>query len=138
MGSNGAVFEIAILATVLCFTHSDRQAVGLCKSCNKGLCHDCATDLGDGLACKGAHEENVTRLNSLIAKNLRVQAATPKNTWAILPVFLAFIGLVFAVFGITTEGIGGFLVITGSGFILFSIVSFILNRKAFGSLKSLP
>jgi VIT1/CCC1 family predicted Fe2+/Mn2+ transporter len=42
-----------------CFYHSTTAAVGICKSCGKGLCPLCAADLGKGLACKGRCEEDV-------------------------------------------------------------------------------
>lgn len=42
-----------------CFYHPTAVAVGTCKSCNKGLCRECAVDLGKGLACKGRCEEDV-------------------------------------------------------------------------------
>jgi hypothetical protein len=45
-----------------CFYHPTVVAVGTCKSCHKGLCPECAIDLGKGLACKGRCEENVKGL----------------------------------------------------------------------------
>ncbi|MBP7275989.1 MAG: hypothetical protein KBA51_07280, partial [Kiritimatiellae bacterium] len=33
-----------------CFNHEDRDAVGTCKSCGKGVCRECAVDMGKGLA----------------------------------------------------------------------------------------
>ena len=40
-----------------CFYHQDREAVGLCKSCAKGVCAECAVDLGNALACRNRCEE---------------------------------------------------------------------------------
>jgi len=57
-----------------CYYHRDRDAVGLCKSCGKGLCDACQTDLGQGLACKDRCEEIVRGLIALIEHNVR---ATP-------------------------------------------------------------
>jgi hypothetical protein len=45
-----------------CFYHPTVVAVGTCKSCNKGLCPECAADLGKGLACKGHCENDVKGL----------------------------------------------------------------------------
>jgi len=42
-----------------CFNHQDHEAVGCCKACGKGLCPDCAADLGHALACRGSHEAMV-------------------------------------------------------------------------------
>jgi hypothetical protein len=54
-----------------CFHHPTTAAVGICKSCGKGLCPSCAADLGKGLACKGRCEEDVTNLIGLIDRNIQ-------------------------------------------------------------------
>jgi hypothetical protein len=33
-----------------CYYHHEVDAVGLCKSCSKGICPECAFDVGGGLA----------------------------------------------------------------------------------------
>lgn len=55
-----------------CFNHPETEAIGTCKACNKGLCLECAADLGHGLACKSAHVEAVEDLNTLVARNVRI------------------------------------------------------------------
>lgn len=40
-----------------CARHPDREAVGLCRVCLRGVCADCAVDFGTGFACRGVHEE---------------------------------------------------------------------------------
>jgi len=57
-----------------CFYHHDREAVGFCKSCNKGLCPDCAVDLNKGLACKDYCEEDVKGMIALIDQNIANRA----------------------------------------------------------------
>lgn len=37
-----------------CLNHRDREAVGTCKACSKGLCAECAVDLADGRATAAA------------------------------------------------------------------------------------
>lgn len=54
-----------------CFYHNDKDAVGTCKSCNKGLCADCAADPGTGLACKGSCEDKVKAINELMENNMK-------------------------------------------------------------------
>jgi len=34
-----------------CFKHPDREAVGMCKVCNKGLCSECAVEIDGFLFC---------------------------------------------------------------------------------------
>lgn len=52
-------------SSLKCFYHHDRDAVGTCHACLRGLCPDCAADLGRGLACKGRCEIEVRRLHDL-------------------------------------------------------------------------
>jgi len=59
-----------------CFYHQDASAVGLCKSCNKGLCATCAVDVGNGLACQASCVERVRSLNQLVERNIRLTPAS--------------------------------------------------------------
>lgn len=65
---------------VNCFNHPDRVALGLCKSCGRGLCRDCLAELQDGLACKGRCEQRVTLINRIIDSNRQVLAVARSNT----------------------------------------------------------
>lgn len=115
-----------------CFNHSDKSAIGSCKFCSKGLCLDCATDLGHGLACKNKHETQVENINMLISKNTQVYASAPKNA-LIAPIFYLFMGLVFAGFGYFSKGgMTDLPFVLGIGFIAFGVVVFIRNKKLYG------
>lgn len=118
-----------------CFNHPSIEAIGSCKACHKGLCMECAADLGHGLACKGAHESDVELLNSIISRSARIYSVTPKSRY-IAPMFYAFMGLLLVgySFAIRDRDLG-LLFWMGAGFIAFSIVTFFLNRRAFGRLK---
>ena len=114
-----------------CYRHHEREAVGTCKACGKGLCEDCTSDLGHGLACKGEHEELVKTYNMIIERNAALYTAAPKNIW-IAPAFYAFMGALFAWFGYTSrEGMASLTFILGAGFIVFALVLFVRNRQAF-------
>lgn len=118
-----------------CFKHPENEAVGSCKHCNKGLCVECAHDLGHGLACKNEHEQQVETLNSLIEKNAEIYDSAPTNT-LIAPLFYACMGALFVWFGVQSRGgFGSFSSLMGIGFIIFAIVVFIRNRMLFGKPK---
>jgi len=51
-----------------CFYHPDREAVGLCKNCQKALCAESAIDVGDGLSCPGRCELRVERRNASLGR----------------------------------------------------------------------
>jgi hypothetical protein len=121
---------------VRCFNHSDRDAVGGCKACNKGLCHDCAADLGHGLACKGVHEQTVETYKTIIDRNSQLYGVIPKSS-LIGPIFYGFMGLVFVGFGLYEQSDPiNFPVIMGAGFIVFAVLAYRYNRKAFGVRRS--
>jgi hypothetical protein len=61
-----------------CFSHPDQFSVGICKSCQKGVCTSCAVDLGKGLACRGTCEEDVRLLVHLIEANMRISPISTK------------------------------------------------------------
>jgi len=63
-----------------CFNHIDRPAVGICKHCNKGLCPDCSTDTGAGIACTATRIEEVESVNRLIASNKKTMASQGSRT----------------------------------------------------------
>lgn len=83
-----------------CYYHPDKAAIGLCKYCQRGLCHDCAAHAGDSLACKGLHEEQVLAMEALMQKNVlqskRVGSDYLRNT-----IFYGVVGILFTAFGIS-------------------------------------
>ena len=114
-----------------CFNHQDKDSVGSCKHCGKGLCPACLTDLGHGLACRDTHEQAVESINTLITRNSQAQRMAPK-IWYVVPTFTAFMGLVFAGYGLfSPRGPSTFTAILGLGFIAYSAVLVLTNYRAF-------
>src|SRR5258707_363132 len=58
-----------------CFYHQDKEAVGLCKSCAKALCAECAVDLGTALACRNRCEERARAIAQV--QDRGIQSLTP-------------------------------------------------------------
>ena len=81
-----------------CFNHHETEAIGQCKHCYKGLCLECITDLGDGLACKEKHEQDVELLNSLIENNKKAYSQTKKSVF-VSNLYLFLMGVLLIVFG---------------------------------------
>ncbi len=83
-----------------CFYHPETDAVAVCKNCQKGLCVDCAFDVGDGIACKNRCEEKVIVVNSLVARNVAAHQRAPRGylvvvlMFGMLGILLLSIGLV--------------------------------------------
>jgi hypothetical protein len=111
-----------------CFNHPDHDAVGICKNCNKGLCKDCLTEVNNGIACTLTCVEEVKQIDSLINQNKQsyktASGAHFKNAF-----IYGGIGFVFIIFGLTTEGLTGFLFMMGVIFIIGSVFSVISANK---------
>jgi hypothetical protein len=111
-----------------CYNHPDKDAVGICKNCNKGLCKECITEVDNGIACTSSCVEEVQLINSLINRNKQsyktASGAFYKNAY-----IYGGLGIVFIIFGLTTEGLKGFLTVVGSIFIIGAIFSVISANK---------
>lgn len=113
-----------------CYHHTEKSAVGSCKHCYKGLCFDCATDTGNGLACHD-HVEAVNAVNQVIDKNIKAVKDAPINLF-IGPIFNMLMGVGFVAAGLLiAQKTQPFLLFLGSGFILFALVEIIRSRKIF-------
>jgi hypothetical protein len=77
---DGTALYAALVKTtpMRCFYHQEKESVGLCKYCAKGLCVECAIDLGKGLACKGKCEEGVRAVIELVDRNIKSLASVPR------------------------------------------------------------
>jgi len=52
-----------------CFNHNYLDAIGVCKSCGRGLCHDCVAEVGLACSCKGRCEDTVAAMNDLMERD---------------------------------------------------------------------
>jgi len=117
-----------------CFNHPERAAIGSCKGCCKGLCLECAADLGHGLACKGKHESMVETYNSIVTRNAAVYSSAEKGGGLIMPAFFAFMGAMLIGSSLYSgRGIASSGVLMGSGFLVFGVIFLLYNRKVLGS-----
>ena len=88
-----------------CYYHQEYDAIGICKSCSKGLCPKCAVDLSKGLACKSRCEEDVQNMIQLIDNNIKLSPTSTSIIRAsrigglIASVFYIVIGLMFTGWG---------------------------------------
>jgi hypothetical protein len=59
-----------------CFEHRDAESVGVCRSCQRGLCDACAVVVGRSLACRARCEEDVALVEDfLFRRSVRVAGA---------------------------------------------------------------
>ena len=74
-----------------CYYHNESDAVGFCKACTKGLCTECAVDVGYGLACKDTCEDQVRAVNANIERGKKGYKLTA-GAMAILGIVLLLMG----------------------------------------------
>lgn len=55
-----------------CYTHQQNNAVGICKSCHKAVCRNCAIELQNGLACSEECEAYVDELNQMVERSFKI------------------------------------------------------------------
>lgn len=119
-----------------CFIH-DAEAVAICKNCNKALCHSCAVDVGNGVACTGACEQEVRMLNELIRRN---QTAAQKTGYAYQrnAVVCALLALVFVYLSVDAYQTGRtpLLVVTAGSAVIFFMAAFFNYSAAQKFMKS--
>jgi hypothetical protein len=111
-----------------CFNHDATPAVGICKHCNKALCHNCLTDTGDGLACTGTCVQSVLDLNMLIDRSRNTASLTNRNAY-LTPIFLASIGGMFLLIGLMDKRASGFLFPMGGLLLIFAFFNFYRMRQ---------
>lgn len=119
-----------------CFNHSEVRAVGLCKHCNKALCHECANDLGYGLACRDVHERQVASMNGIVERAVRVQAVGRSNKY-LSPIFFLVFGSFFVGYGLYTGDNGeGFGLWLGGLFIAYGLYLATVVRRTYSAAKA--
>jgi len=111
-----------------CFNHSQTEAVGICKNCNKGICKECLTELKNGIACTSTCTEEVTILNELIDRNKQSHAKV-SNSYKRNAFIYGSLGLVTIGVGIYQPGAKLYLIPTGIIFCIGAVLSFNTSKK---------
>jgi hypothetical protein len=118
-----------------CYYHREVSAVGICKSCHKGVCEQCAVDVGSGLACRGECEHVVSSLNEYIKRNIDMMTNVRNLQGYYARVYRIF-GFVLGVLGVMAIALGmaaprgnPFLLILGFLPLILGIGLFALGTK---------
>ena len=87
-----------------CFNHADRDAVGVCKSCYRALCHECLVASPQGVVCKDENCGRVAKLcDRAVAGNIAL-LSTFKNERKQLGVINVIMGVMLIVIGLVASG----------------------------------
>jgi len=118
-----------------CFYHPNQEAIGTCKSCGKGLCAACATDLGKGLACRNRCEADAQAMIDLVSRGIARMPADEKTRTYVRSItkgaiaFRIVVGAVFLLWGLTNPSRLIFTIVMGIVFIIYGIVGLIQARR---------
>jgi hypothetical protein len=91
-----------------CYYHQDRDAVALCKACNRGLCAKCAVDVFPGTACRSRCEDEVAAINLAVERSKTGYQKTAT----------------------TYRSIGWLTIIPGSVMCIFGLIAFLGGNKS--------
>ncbi|MFZ2641021.1 MAG: hypothetical protein WA117_08515 [Verrucomicrobiia bacterium] len=81
-----------------CYNHSEIDAVGVCMSCGRALCHDCIAEVGLRCSCKGRCEATVANFNDYAERAKTVyQKSSAVYRW--MGIFALMFGILFAGYG---------------------------------------
>ncbi len=112
-----------------CFQHPQVDAVAICKNCHKGLCTDCAADLGNGVACKGRCEAEVAALSDLQQRN-KTAFEKAAGHFMRAGIMTGLIGLFLSASGVVWWNQGGwFSFLFGAVFLLGAFFMFGTSRR---------
>lgn len=118
-----------------CFRHAPAAAVGICKSCQRGVCPECLTDVGDGLACRGPCEAKVQSLNAMLNRSPLAYSTAGSGyriVGGLMGVF-AIPGLISGVGAVSTKGWLNSSLFMGLVFAIFGVMLFRLAGRYRGS-----
>jgi hypothetical protein len=120
---------------VQCFTHQDQTAVGVCRTCGRGLCPACTAEVEGGLACAGRCEGDVIALARMLAAeqaNLaQAQKLTAAGRSSIVGVgwFLIVAGAVLMGWELVTDSGLWFVTAIGAVFAIFGALALAGSRR---------
>src|SRR5436305_10275861 len=112
-----------------CYYHNERDAVGICRACSRGLCPDCISDLGLAIACRGKHEAQ--------AKSLIATQSNASRAASVLPAFSIAMGIVFAMWGVLSQPFSLYLLLCGVGFAAVGVFISLRGKLQSGSAKKI-
>ena len=114
-----------------CYNHPERDGVAICQACGKVICHECAQESEEGIACQQSCSDSLARKKELHTK----QAAHLKNMkrMSILGSFFSIgMGILFIYF--SSQGFGlvyDFILLLGVGFTIYGVVAQFVNMLIF-------
>lgn len=114
-----------------CYRHAPAAAVGLCKNCQRGVCPECLTDLGDGLACRGVCEAKVQSINALLNRSPGAYSAAGAGYRIVggLMLVVSVLSFIAGLQTVRTQGWFNLSLFAGAGFAFCGVMFFRLASR---------
>ena len=77
-----------------CFVHHEVAAVGICRTCGKGICPACAREIDKGIVCSEACAQFVTDNQAIVDRAKRVYSIGVKSKIPLGAWFFGTMGVV--------------------------------------------
>ncbi len=117
-----------------CYNHNKIDAIGLCKTCSKGICIDCSEEIEFSLACKGKCIERAEMIDNMISNNSVTYSSHKKNK-LFMPAFFCGMGAVILFAAYMNDRLFDPFSLMGVLFIIFGIITLITTNKWVKKLK---
>ncbi len=117
-----------------CYNHPEKDAVGICKSCGRAICHNCTTEVEKAIACKERCESDVAAMLS-INRNALQYAKSAKQARYLVPTLFIVVGVMLITLGLTYSEID-FAVVAGGIVVAIGIALLIIQHKMAKGIKA--
>ena len=111
-----------------CYQHKTEEAIGICKSCGKGICPVCCIDLNFAIVCSKTCEDAAIISHKITANAVTVYATQKKNRY-LLPAYFMVIGIIFLIYGLMNSISFNLCVSIGICVIIFAVLFFIIQMR---------
>ncbi|MCZ2115205.1 MAG: hypothetical protein LC131_15455 [Anaerolineae bacterium] len=117
---------------MICYTHRDNRAIGICKYCGKAVCDECAIVDNSGIACsERCHQELLAY--AVMAEKSKAVYGMKSGRIPITTIFLLAAGAVFLLMGVyfASKGIATWLLLLPMAviFLILGALSYINIRR---------
>jgi hypothetical protein len=119
-----------------CFVHHDHEAVGICRACSKGLCLDCAVDLGHSLCCR-EHEQEAQEIQAQIIRGRKL-LNSQRQTRFFWPFFLIVAGAILVLFGLRDRDLFNVVSLYGAVCLVAGIIMLVIHQRVFKNTNRDP
>ena len=82
-----------------CFYHAESAAVAQCKSCGRGLCMQCTSQIENGTACKGRCEVRAQSIIGMIDSEIKIIQGQRLHDLRV-KITISIIGLIILLYGL--------------------------------------